>query len=72
MAEPIIIKGGSLNIEFENAFGDDDTAAAGKKGFKHPRDATLTKLVITRNGNKVEPEITLYKKDTITIHYTES
>jgi hypothetical protein len=72
MAEPIIIKGGSLSIEFENAFGDDDTAAAGKKGFKHPSDVTLTELVITRNGGKDDPPITLYKKDKITIRYVVS
>ena len=68
MAEPIIIKGGSLNIVFEDAFAPDDTTTNGKKGFKHPRDATLTKLVITRNG-KEETTITLYKKDEITIQF---
>ena len=68
MAEPIIIKGGSLSIEFENAFGADPATATGKKGFKHPSDVTLTKLVITRNG-KEETTITLYKRDEITIQF---
>ena len=69
MAEPIIIKGGSLNIVFEDAFNG--ATATGKKSFTHKNDVTLDRLVITRNG-KPDQTITLDKRDEIRIYYDDA
>ena len=69
MAEdPILIRGGSINIEFNESTFDDITGG-GKKKFKHKNDPTLTRIVITRGGSPPDSPITLGKTDKIEIYY---
>ena len=69
MAEdPIVIRGGSIDIEFNDPTFDDITGG-GKKKFKHKKDATLTRIVITRGGGTPDSPITLGKTDKIEIYY---
>lgn len=69
MAEdPILIRGGSINIEFTDPSFEDITGN-GKKKFKHKKDVTLTRIVITRGGVTPDSPITLGKTDKIEIYY---
>lgn len=73
MAEdPITIKGGSIEIEFDDTFVPDTAAPPKKRKFKHKKlgQAILGKVVVTFDNGDPDRTINLAQKDTVKIYYT--
>ena len=71
MAEdPIVIRGGSISIEFHDTF-DPDTSPERKRKFKHREEAEarLNRIVIVRDGGGPHDTISLGYQDRVEIHY---
>ncbi len=65
--QTIIIKGGSVELDFSKVKFKDRNVSGNRKKFKHDQ-GVLTTLQITRDGVKLEP-VSLQSKDIIEVKY---